>query len=387
MWEILSLLVTSLIVGLAAPAGASPEQAKDDDSRASIKVRFQKSAGLPDWNTTDILIDSKNLTPEQLKRLRNFLEAARFFELKSTLTKLPEGIPDWPAVYTLTVEMNGRKHAVQWDAFIERKELQPLVDWVQLQDLLRQLRENPPRILPPTFPEEIRPIDPGIILPAPLPKLAASKIKVKYVVSGGLLPRVWVDVEIDSAGLTADELRQLKQLIEEAKFFELPAELPQGGGCIPSFSLTTEMDGRRHTVHGIRMAEPESLKRLTEWLEKRSRASAVKVHYVNSGGFPEKVWVADIDSTRLSAEDVRKLRQLIEDGRFFEQPGSFPSQLPVDGMDVTITVEMGGRKHTVTGGQGRLPSELRPLIQWLSDRAVDPTAGFKRLAQDSLPVS
>jgi hypothetical protein len=121
----------------------------------------------------------------------------------------------------------------------------------------------------------------GLVSPAgagPAQAAEVSAIKVHYVVSGGIAGRVWVDLKLESRHLSAEELRQLKKLIDDARFFDLPAELPIRGADIPTFTLTIERDGKKYTVHG--KIAPEKLQPLLDWLEKKEgqlRAKAEKL--------------------------------------------------------------------------------------------------------------
>src|SRR5262245_46438625 len=90
MRMLLSLLLGAVIGGPAQPAGAYPAQAAE---LGGIKVRYQKSPGLPDFNASDVILDSKDLTAEQRKQFRKIIEEIRFFEQKSTLTEVPPYVP------------------------------------------------------------------------------------------------------------------------------------------------------------------------------------------------------------------------------------------------------------------------------------------------------
>lgn len=132
MRKLLSLLLLSFVGGLLLPAEGLPAQAAGGDliKVRPIRVSYQKSAGVPDFRPLDIILDSGHLTLADIEQLRRIVKEIDFFERRSTLSKVPLNIPDPPARYSLSVEMDGRKHKVEWDAFKERKDLQPLVQWV-----------------------------------------------------------------------------------------------------------------------------------------------------------------------------------------------------------------------------------------------------------------
>ena len=66
----------------------------------------------------------------------------------------------------------------------------------------------------------------------------------------------------------------LRELVEAAGFFELPEELagPGGGADRFLYTLTVEMDGRRHTVRTAEAAAPAALRSLIRWLTNTARA-------------------------------------------------------------------------------------------------------------------
>ena len=79
-------------------------------------------------------------------------------------------------------------------------------------------------------------------------------MRIVHQRSGGLayLPGLQRPVEIDGAALDATTCAHLRQLVEAAGFFDLPASvgrLPRGGADQQSETLTIEDDGRRHSVH------------------------------------------------------------------------------------------------------------------------------------------
>ncbi len=80
---------------------------------------------------------------------------------------------------------------------------------------------------------------------------------------------------IDSESLSREDARQLRELIEAAGFFELPEEMagPAGLGGADRFlyTLTVEMEGRRHTIHTSEAAAPPEVRSLILWLTRAAR--------------------------------------------------------------------------------------------------------------------
>ncbi len=195
-------------------------------------------------------------------------------------------------------------------------------------------------------------------------------------------------LDLDGKNLSADEVKQLCKMIEDANFFDLkstPPLSPVPPDPLPGYDLAVEMDGRTHTVWLQDADVTKSLQPLIDWLDARvlvielhngqvvplqareEEQPAVRVEIQKSGGiaglnFPPTV----IDGTTLSAEDAAKLAQLITDVRFFDRPELYPAH-GADLFEYTITVELNGKRHSVSYDEE--PAELKPLIDWLSGRA------------------
>lgn len=77
-------------------------------------------------------------------------------------------------------------------------------------------------------------------------------MRVQFQVSGGVgfFPGLAAPRTIDVDALGPDELRSLRQLVNEARFFELPARqaAPRGAADYQTYQITIEDEGRRHTV-------------------------------------------------------------------------------------------------------------------------------------------
>jgi hypothetical protein len=163
MRTLLSLLAAGVVCGLLAPARGEPGQA-DPYFKLPIvapgprvKVWLHSTPGVPDFRALDVAVDSANLFGADALQLRKLLADARFFELKSSVVKEPPFIPDPSAVYTITVDMGGRKHTVSWNN--GRTELQPLLNWLRAR--ARQLED---RLVPLQVPARIiaRPVPDGV---------------------------------------------------------------------------------------------------------------------------------------------------------------------------------------------------------------------------------
>ena len=97
--------------------------------------------------------------------------------------------------------------------------------------------------------------------------------------------------------------------------------------------------------------------------------TATRIEFVKSGGIAGlHLPLLSIDSAKLSAQDARKLAQLIEEVRFFDLAESYPAH-GADLFVYTITVEQNGKRHSVSYDDA--PAELKPLIDWLAGQQVE----------------
>jgi len=189
-------------------------------------------------------------------------------------------------------------------------------------------------------------------------------------------------IDLSGKNLSAAEVKQLRKLIDAADFFNListpplspiPPDPPVG------YDLTVDMDGRKHTIWVRDSDVSKSLRPLIDWLSARAKrdedkASAIHMEVAKSGGLAGlRFSPLTIDSTKLSAEEARKLAQLIAEVRFFDRPAFYPAH-GADLFVYTITVEQNGKRHSVSFDD--TPEELKPLMDWLAGQAF---------AKDSLP--
>ena len=96
----------------------------------------------------------------------------------------------------------------------------------------------------------------------------------------------------------------------------------------------------------------------------------MKVQWERTGGFSGMRMAGSIDSRSLSDADARRLHELVEAAGFFELPEELSG--PAGGADrflYTLTVEIDGRRHTVSTGEAAAPAALKSLIGWLTKAA------------------
>jgi Emfourin len=93
------------------------------------------------------------------------------------------------------------------------------------------------------------------------------------------------------------------------------------------------------------------------------------IHLVRTGGFGGMRREVRIETGALPSAEREPLERLVGEAGFFSLPAHFPK--PGKGADYftySVTVEDGGRRHTVEAAQPSLPENLRPLIRELSKR-------------------
>ena len=198
-------------------------------------------------------------------------------------------------------------------------------------------------------------------------------------------------VDLDGSNLSAGEVKALRKLIEDAHFFDLKSSPPPAAnvelGPIAGYDLTVEMDGRTHAIWVADSDVSKSLQPLIDALTLRAKPwleyevpfkalveeaqPAIRIDFTEGSTLTPSRRTAKIDSASLSAEDARTLARLIADAHFFDQPEQFPPSEAPDGSFYSIAVDMNGKRHTVGVSWEQVPAEMRPLIDWLSSRAVE----------------
>ena len=327
-----------------------------------IHIEFTQSGGIANLPVPATTIDSTTLSAQDAEKLAKLIADIRFFDL-------PEQYPTHGTdlfEFTITVEMNGKRHSVSYDE--APAELKPLLEWPVGQES-----------------KEV-PVGCGDV-PVPVPAF-----KVHFARTQGLSDGVHgaPTVDLDGSQLSAEEAKVLRKLIEDAHFFDLKSSRPPAANVeldpIAGYDLTVEMDGRTHTIWAADGDVSKSLQPLIDaltlrakpWLEQvpfkarvEAEQPAIRIDFTKSGGIAGFRWTTKVDSTTLSAEEAQKLAKRIADARFFDLPEQFPPSGTADGFGFTITVEMNGMKHTVNVDEQKVPAELKPLIEWLDAQAVE----------------
>ena len=95
----------------------------------------------------------------------------------------------------------------------------------------------------------------------------------------------------------------------------------------------------------------------------------MRIIFERSGGIIGLKSSLTIDLDELPRNQAGTLRRLLEDSHFFTLSENPSTRTNPDGFQYTITVEAGTSKHTIHTSDKSAPSELRPLLQELSQRA------------------
>ncbi len=79
---------------------------------------------------------------------------------------------------------------------------------------------------------------------------------------------------IDAASLSASEVTHLQHMIEQVRFFELPASMPSKPQPDRfEYQIIIEQDGRKHSVTAPEQALPSELKALVDWVMSSGRST------------------------------------------------------------------------------------------------------------------
>ena len=102
-------------------------------------------------------------------------------------------------------------------------------------------------------------------------------MRISFERSGGFAG-ISMKTAVDEKDLALDEAQKLRQLVEEADFFNLPGKIvsrsPQPDRF--QYELKLEEKGRQHTVTVSEEAVPPKLKPLVKWLTEAARQKRKK---------------------------------------------------------------------------------------------------------------
>ena len=94
-----------------------------------------------------------------------------------------------------------------------------------------------------------------------------ERMQIHFERTGGVTGRS-LTATLDTETLSPEEAHRLREMVDAAGFFELPAVIvtPAPGVDRFYYTLTVDTAGRQHTVHTSDAAAPEALRPLLDWL-------------------------------------------------------------------------------------------------------------------------
>jgi hypothetical protein len=102
-------------------------------------------------------------------------------------------------------------------------------------------------------------------------------MRVEFQTEGGIthFPGLSRPVVIESDVLAEEDARELKRLVEAARFFERPTVVGaprRGAADYRQYTITVEEEGRQHTIQLADPVEDPALQQLLRFLQTRARA-------------------------------------------------------------------------------------------------------------------
>ncbi len=96
----------------------------------------------------------------------------------------------------------------------------------------------------------------------------------------------------------------------------------------------------------------------------------MRISFERTGGFAALTLKATLDSEALQPSQFRRLQTLLEQSHFFDLPLKLegPVERP-DRFHYRLTVENNNCVHTVQASEDAVPTEMRPLLDWLTAAA------------------
>lgn len=99
----------------------------------------------------------------------------------------------------------------------------------------------------------------------------------------------------------------------------------------------------------------------------------MRISWERSGGVAGMTLHGEVDTRLLRPEEAERVRRMVDQAGFFSLPSRLDGvQAGVDRFQHTLTVESGGRRHTVRTTDAAAPESLRPLMEYLTRLAKRP---------------
>ena len=95
------------------------------------------------------------------------------------------------------------------------------------------------------------------------------------------------------------------------------------------------------------------------------------IEYVRSGGFAGIRLAGSFDTEKLPPEQATTLGNLIDGARFFRLSDQIKPTSPVpDQFEYQVTISSAGQTHSVVVGESVVPTDLRPLLDFLTTLTI-----------------
>lgn len=125
--RILASLILLFIWNLRSPEAGPINDRQDFDKEARMLVKLERTGGFAGMKMS-VAVDTDTLSPDDAQELRKLMDAANFFELP------PEILGETPGadrfLYTLTAEMENRRHVVHTTEAAADGALKQLINWL-----------------------------------------------------------------------------------------------------------------------------------------------------------------------------------------------------------------------------------------------------------------
>ncbi len=97
-------------------------------------------------------------------------------------------------------------------------------------------------------------------------------MRIRFERSGGFTG-ISRSATIESSELAQEDGEELRRLVDEAQFFELPATPPSSVADAFRYTITIEREDRSWTVTTSDATAPVEVRRLIEWLNRAARST------------------------------------------------------------------------------------------------------------------
>ncbi len=95
------------------------------------------------------------------------------------------------------------------------------------------------------------------------------------------------------------------------------------------------------------------------------------MRFERSGGFANIRLTKTLDTASMTKEEAQELARLVEEADFFDQSSAPGAVRGADRFQYAVTVESEDGRHSVRIGEEAVPEKLRPLLDYLTDKATE----------------